>query len=213
MSARQDILNRIREAHELAPPEAPTYDDIDRSYRDQPTRSMDDVVELLVDRLVDYKALVRRCAVREVPATIAKALADRGVRTVVIPPGLPQAWTVDAGVELRVDEPEAPLSVPELDAVDGVITGCAVAAAETGTLVLDASPDQGRRAITLVPDYHLCVVDQDAIVPDVPEMIARMDPARPLTMISGPSATSDIELNRVEGVHGPRTLEVILATR
>jgi L-lactate dehydrogenase complex protein LldG len=210
VSARRDVLDRIREAHELAPPDAPTYSEIDRSYRDQPNRSMDDMMELLVDRLIAYKALVRRCAVDDLPATIAAAIAERGLRRLVVPPGLPPGWTEGLDVELRVDQPEAPLSVPELDSVDGVITACAVAAAETGTLVLDASPDQGRRAITLVPDYHLCVVALDAVVPDVPEMIARMNPTRPLTMISGPSATSDIELDRVEGVHGPRTLEVIL---
>jgi L-lactate dehydrogenase complex protein LldG len=210
MSARQDILGRIREAHDLAPPEAPAYADIDRSYREQPNRSMDDEVELLVDRLIDYKALVRRCSAAELSRTVAAAIAERGLRRLVVPPGLPPEWIDDLEVELLRDQPDAPLSVPDLDSVDGVITGCAVAAAETGTLVLDASPDQGRRAITLVPDYHLCVVALGAIVPDVPEMIARMTPTRPLTMISGPSATSDIELNRVEGVHGPRTLEVIL---
>jgi L-lactate dehydrogenase complex protein LldG len=210
MSARQDILGRIREAHDLAPPEAPAYADIDRSYRERPNRSMDDEVELLVDRLIDYKALVRRCSAAELSRTVAAAIAERGLRRLVVPPGLPPEWIDDLEVELLRDQPDAPLSVPDLDSVDGVITGCAVAAAETGTLVLDASPDQGRRAITLVPDYHLCVVALGAIVPDVPEMIARMTPTRPLTMISGPSATSDIELNRVEGVHGPRTLEVIL---
>jgi L-lactate dehydrogenase complex protein LldG len=171
---------------------------------------MDDEVELLVDRLIDYKALVRRCSAAELSRTVAAAIAERGLRRLVVPPGLPPEWIDDLEVELLRDQPDAPLSVPDLDSVDGVITGCAVAAAETGTLVLDASPDQGRRAITLVPDYHLCVVALGAIVPDVPEMIARMTPTRPLTMISGPSATSDIELNRVEGVHGPRTLEVIL---
>jgi L-lactate dehydrogenase complex protein LldG len=210
VSARQEILTRIREAHALAtPPELP-YADIERSYRDQPTRSLDDVVELLVDRLTDYKALVRRCGPGELAGTIAAALADRSVRSVVVPSGLPAEWTGGLEVDVRVDTAEEPLTVADLDSVDCVITGCAVAAAETGTLVLDASADQGRRAITLVPDYHLCVVAGDVIVPDVPEMLARMDSARPLTMISGPSATSDIELNRVEGVHGPRTLEVIL---
>ena len=210
MSAREEILNRVRRAHQLAPPEAPTYEAIDRSYRDRPTRSTGDVVELLVDRLTDYRALVRQCSAADLPAAIAEAIAERGLRRLVVPPGLPAVWTAGLDVQLRVDEPGAPLSVPELDAVDGVLTGCAVAAAETGTLVLDAAPDQGRRAITLVPDYHLCVVARDAVVPDVPQMIARMAPTRPLTLISGPSATSDIELDRVEGVHGPRTLEVII---
>ncbi len=210
MSARQDILDRIRRAHQLAAPDAPAYDHLDRSYRNQPTRSRDDVVDLLVDRLIDYKALVRRCRLDELPATIAAALADRGIRTVVVPAGLTDEWTTGLALEVRRDSPDAPLSVADLDTADGVVTGCAVAAAETGTLVLDAAPDQGRRAITLVPDYHLCILDTQAIVPDVPEMLARLDGTRPLTMISGPSATSDIELNRVEGVHGPRTLEVIL---
>ncbi|HET9649420.1 MAG TPA: LUD domain-containing protein [Microlunatus sp.] len=210
MSARYEILARIREAHELAPPSAPTYEEIDRSYREQPNRSLDDVVELLIDRLIDYKALVRRCTRAEISTTVAAAVTERGVRTLVVPPGLPGEWTAGVEAELRVDRPNAPLTVPELDEVDGVITGCAVAAAETGTLVLDTSPDQGRRAISLVPDYHLCVVSESVVVPDVPEMLARLDPTQPLTMISGPSATSDIELNRVEGVHGPRTLEVIL---
>jgi L-lactate dehydrogenase complex protein LldG len=210
VSARQEILARIRRAHELAPPPALMYDDVDRSYRDQPTRSSDDVVELLVDRLIDYKALVRQCRPEDLPGTVAAALGERSIRSIVVPPGLSAEWTAGSHLDVRVDTADQPLSIADLDAVDGVITGCAVAAAETGTLVLDAAPDQGRRAITLVPDYHLCVVAREAIVPDVPEMLARMDPTRPLTMISGPSATSDIELNRVEGVHGPRTLEVIL---
>lgn len=212
MTARDDVLARIADAHQLAPPTAPAYPAIDRSYRDQPTRSMHDVVELLVDRLIDYKALVRRCQPDELPATIAAALADRSIHSIVVPPGLPDAWLTHAEVDIRVDELSAPLTVAELDATHGVITACAVAVAETGTLILDGSPDMGRRAITLVPDYHLCIVDADDVEPDVPEGLARLDATRPLTMISGPSATSDIELNRVEGVHGPRILEVVLVT-
>ena len=164
---------------------------------------------LLVDRLVDYRALVRRTPPADLAATIAAALAERGAQSVVVPAGLDRAWLERSEIEVRDDGPDG-LSVATLDGSDGVLTGCAVAIAETGTLVLDGSPDQGRRAITLVPDYHLCVVAADRIVGDVPEGLGRLDPTRPLTFISGPSATSDIELNRVEGVHGPRTLEVII---
>jgi L-lactate dehydrogenase complex protein LldG len=133
---------------------------------------------------------------------------------VVVPAGLDSSWTANLSAVLT-DGPSTndQLSVSELDGVDGVITSCAVAVAETGTLILDGSPGQGRRVITLIPDYHLCVVFADQIVADVPDALARLEAARPLTMISGPSATSDIELNRVEGVHGPRTLEVIIVNR
>jgi L-lactate dehydrogenase complex protein LldG len=172
------------------------------------------MTERLIDRLVDYRALVRQSAADDLGATIATALAERGARTVVVPAGLDSSWTANLSAVLT-DGPSTndQLSVSELDGVDGVITSCAVAVAETGTLILDGSPGQGRRVITLIPDYHLCVVFADQIVADVPDALARLEAARPLTMISGPSATSDIELNRVEGVHGPRTLEVIIVNR
>jgi L-lactate dehydrogenase complex protein LldG len=196
--AREEMLARIRRA--LGPdPAGPA---IPRDYRAGGDLDRPALLELLTDRLVDYKALVRRAAPDDLPATLAAALAERGAERVVVPPGLP--WDLPGSVVDR------DLSAGELDRLDGVVTGCAVAIAETGTIVLDAGPGQGRRAITLVPDYHLCVVRADQVVQTVPEAIARLDPRRPLTWISGPSATSDIELHRVEGVHGPRTLEVVL---
>ena len=167
------------------------------------------LLDLLTDRLEDYRATVHRCAPADVARTVQAALAARGARRVVTPAGLDGGWLADWDGATLVDDPRAPLDVAALDGADGVLTGCAVAVAQTGTLVLDGSPDQGRRAITLVPDYHLVVVRADQVVETVPEALARLDPTRPLTMISGPSATSDIELQRVEGVHGPRRLEVI----
>jgi L-lactate dehydrogenase complex protein LldG len=213
-SARDVVLGRIRDAHRLAPPPDLPYEAITRDYRRTRSGSVDELVELLVDRLVDYKARVRRTTPDRLAETLAAALSDQGVGTVAVPAGLDVGWLEGAGVEVRRDRPEdgAGLSVDDLDHLDGVVTACAVAIAETGTIVLDASPDQGRRRLTLVPDYHLCVVRADQIVPDVPQALALLDPVRPTTLISGPSATSDIELSRVEGVHGPRTLEVVVVT-
>jgi L-lactate dehydrogenase complex protein LldG len=212
VNAREEVLARIAAAHRAAPPPDLRYEDITREYRTTSDSSAEALTELLIDRLVDYRALVRQCSADDLGATIADALAERGARTVVVPAGVDPSWTANLSADVRSDEPSSDdqLTVSELDVVDGVITSCAVAIAETGTLILDGSRGQGRRILTLIPDYHLCVVLTDQIVPDVPQALARLTATRPLTMISGPSATSDIELNRVEGVHGPRTLEVII---
>jgi L-lactate dehydrogenase complex protein LldG len=211
VNAREEVLARIAAAHRAAPPANLRYEDITREYRTTSDASAAALTELLIDRLVDYRALVRQCSVDDLGATIAHALEKRGARTVVVPAGLDPSWTAGLAAEVLTDLSDGePLSVSQLDHVDGVITGCATAIAETGTLILDSSPGQGRRVLTLIPDYHLCVVFQDQICADVPQGLARLTATRPLTMISGPSATSDIELNRVEGVHGPRTLEVII---
>ena len=197
-SARDEVLGRIRRA--LA--DRPAAPEVPRAYRrggdlDQAAR-----LDLLVDRLIDYKAAVRRCSPAQLPDTLLDALSARAAARVAVPPGLP--WDLPGAVS------DDGLTAAEIDRLDGVVTACAVAIAETGTIVLDSSPDQGRRMITLVPDYHLCVVRADQVVQTVPEAVARLDPDRPLTWISGPSATSDIELNRVEGVHGPRNLHILL---
>ena len=212
MTAKDEVLHRIRAAHRLAPPPDLPYAGIRREYRTDRTGEGRELVDLLVDRLVDYKARVRLSPPEQLPQVVAAALADRYVHDLVVPPHLDRRWLERADVVVHRDQPHlgASLSVSELDSSDGVLTACAMAIAETGTIVLDAAPDQGRRILTLVPDYHLCVVRADQIVVDVPQALARLDPVRATTLISGPSATSDIELNRVEGVHGPRTLEVIV---
>ncbi len=218
-AAREEMLRRIRTA--LGRPEGAAGDGaivdragavhVPRAYRtegDQPPGAPA-LLDLLADRLEDYRATVVRCAPDAVDATVLDVLNTRRIRRLVVPPR--QAAQVPAElVELVLDHPGEPLTVEQLDGADGVLTGCAVAVAETGTIVLDGSPDQGRRAITLVPDYHLVVVRAEQVVQTVPEALRRLDPRRPLTWISGPSATSDIELSRVEGVHGPRTLDVVL---
>lgn len=208
--AREAVLAAVRSAlgAGVAAPEIP------RGYRGpdhpgEPAPSGGDIVELFCERCADYRATVRRVSAAELPAAVAAACAERGARRLVTPPGGPQA--VD-GLELVADDP--PLGPRELDGFDGVLTGCALAIAETGTIVLDGSAVCGRRALTLVPDHHVCVVRAAQIVADVPDAIAalrRLDVARrPITLISGPSATSDIELERVEGVHGPRVLDVVV---
>ena len=208
MTAREDILSRIRTALQDSP-EAPQ---IPREYRSESGMETEELIELLVDRLVDYKAQVAVVAEGEVPATVASLL--EGARSYVVPDGLDGGWLAgmdDAGSRRRVDSVSEPLSVAELDATDAVVTGSAVAVAETGTIILDGSANQGRRAISLVPDHHICVVKAADIAGILPEALRRIDGTRPITMISGPSATSDIELERVEGVHGPRRLDVIIA--
>lgn len=183
---------------------------VPRDYlREHGKRSVAETADLLAENLADYRAIVHRCTPADLAATIGGMLAARGSKTVLVPPGLEVEWLAASDAERIPDRAE---STPhELDQVDSVVTACAVAVAETGTIVLDGSPDQGRRRITLVPDHHICVVRvPDQVVSSVPQALERLDPARPLTWISGPSATSDIELDRVEGVHGPRTLEVVL---
>jgi L-lactate dehydrogenase complex protein LldG len=213
VSARDEVLARIRtalgrqdEAGQPAPGAGPAV-----RYRSAGDLDVAARLDRLADRLIDYKCPVRRCTSAELEQTIALALSERRARRVVLPPELelplPDPATIAGGCGWRVDDG---LSSAELDRFDGVITTATVAIAETGTIVLDGSPGQGRRALSLIPDYHLCVIYASQVVGLVPEAIALLAPPRPLTWISGPSATSDIELDRVEGVHGPRTLEVIL---
>lgn len=204
MNSRDLILQRIRAAVAGAPDPA-----VARDYRVAGEPPAEPPIDLFAERVRDYRAVVHVVPAARLAATVAAALTGRA--KVIVPPGLPEEWLAAVpGLEPVTDDPPAPIA--DLDAADGVISGCAVAVAETGTIVLDAGPAQGRRALTLVPDYHLCVVRSDQIVPTVPHAIARLAPAAPLTWISGPSATSDIELDRVEGVHGPRTLEVVITT-
>jgi L-lactate dehydrogenase complex protein LldG len=209
-AAREEILARIRRATGKGSAAAPAPVAVPRDYRRTGDHAPGSpaVLDLLADRLVDYRATVRRCSAAQVPAAVRDALAAAlpAGGAVLVPPGLPDGWAPD-GV------PDAgTASATELAEYAAVVTAATAAAAETGTIVLDGSPDQGRRAISLVPDVHVCVVRADQVVHTVPELLARLSPERPLTFVSGPSATSDIELERVEGVHGPRTLVVVLVS-
>jgi L-lactate dehydrogenase complex protein LldG len=207
MAAREEVLGRIR----AALVDVPADEDVEvpRGYR-RARPQPEGTVERFCERVADYRATVEQVSPAGVAAAVAAALRGVGARRVAMPPGLPAEWIVDAGVELVVDTP--PLSVADLDAVDAVVTGSVVGIAETGTIVLESGELCGRRALSLVPDVHVCVVQDADVVDDVPAAVARLRPGRPLTWISGPSATSDIELDRVEGVHGPRTLHVLVVT-
>ncbi|MER6025867.1 lactate utilization protein C [Streptomyces sp. NPDC001851] len=211
MSSRDRILGRVRRAlADVTPDERPYGQAVPRDYlREHGERTTGQTVELLAENLADYRAIVHRADAEELPLLIMRLLAEHGAQEVLVPSGLPPQWMAAAD-PVRIHD-RASSTTQRLDRVDSVVTGCAVAIAETGTIVLDGSPDQGRRRISLIPDHHICVVRVPGqVVSSVPQALERLDPVRPLTWISGPSATSDIELDRVEGVHGPRKLEVIL---
>ena len=211
MSARDEMLARIRTAvgTGAAGVDAEPAPEPASRYRTQGELSGPQLLDLLAGRLADYRAVVHRGTAATLADEISGALRRRQARRIVVPPAL--RLPLPDFVSAIADTPPF-LSPADLDTFDGVVTRAAVAIAETGTIVLDGSPDQGRRVISLVPDYHLCVVEAGQVVHLVPEAVGRLSAGRPLTWISGPSATSDIELERVEGVHGPRTLEVVLVS-
>jgi L-lactate dehydrogenase complex protein LldF len=205
-NARAEILERIGVA--LGPDR--TVTPVPRTYRrDLPGRP-DDVVAHFAERVTDYRAQVVRTAAGDLAATVARLLSEHGSSSVAVPADLPRSWlsSLDASVEVRSDDPALSLAV--LDRTDSVVTACSAGVAETGTVILDGGPAQGRRALTLVPDHHVVVIRADQVVAGVHQVIDHLDPTGPQTWISGPSATSDIELRRVEGVHGPRTLDVVV---
>jgi len=212
--ARDSILARISSALRDVPSSEKADDlTIDRAYRMVDTASHSELLQLFIERVSEYKATVHRVAPGDLPRAIAEICKTRGVKRLVVPADLAPEWE-PPGVALAR---EPGLTNEELENSDGVLTASALGIAQTGTIVLDSGSGQGRRAISLLPDYHLCVIRSDQVVGLVPEAVARLsgaaaDPSRPITFISGPSATSDIELSRVEGVHGPRTLEVLVVT-
>lgn len=204
--AREAVLARVREARaDLGSPEP-----VPRLYRRRGERAGGEVVALFAERCAAYRAGVHRVAAAELSAAIAAIVGEWGGGRIAVPAGLPADWRPE-GVEWVEDRS---LTAADLDDLAGVLTGCAVAIADTGTVALDTGPRQGRRALSLVPDRHLCVVEAAQIVELVPEAIERLAGSaaagRPITLVAGPSATSDIELQRVEGVHGPRVLEVVV---
>jgi L-lactate dehydrogenase complex protein LldG len=212
-AAREEILRRIRGALGDVPA-AETADDVvvTRDYRSVDERPREELITLLCERIGDYNAEVRRVAATEVAEAVRAACADAGIARLAVAPGVPAEWR-PGGIEIVEDHG---LDAAELDELNAAFTGCAGAIAETGTLVLDGQALSGRRLLTLVPDHHVCVVTADQVVGQVPEAIAAVRPAVveanvPVTLVSGASATSDIELSRVEGVHGPRHLLVLIA--
>jgi L-lactate dehydrogenase complex protein LldG len=211
-NARAEILRRVRGAlRDVPPDERPEDVPVARDYVRVGPRGREEVLDRFEERLRDYGAGVRRIRAAAVPGAVGEACEELGLRRLAIPVGLPEEWR-PPGLELVEDHQ---LSPRELDVLDGAVTGCAVAVAETGTLVLDGQGASGRRLLTLVPDNHVCVVAAEQVVETVPEAFARIASAVresrvPVTLVSGPSASSDIELTRVEGVHGPRNLLVLL---
>lgn len=214
-TARKKILARIQMALTDVPAdEQPEAYGVERDYQHHDTGAREERVERFVANVRDYKATVHRVQENELPTVITDTCVTRNIHRLVVPSDVPASW-LPAGIEVLRDTKEHPLTYEQLDTSDGVLTGCALGIAQTGTIVLDGGKLQGRRVLTLLPDYALCVIREEQIVGLVPEAITQLAEAvrvykQPLTFVSGPSATSDIELSRVEGVHGPRTLEVLV---
>ncbi|MEX0995205.1 MAG: lactate utilization protein C [Balneolaceae bacterium] len=213
-SSKEIILERIRKALKDVPDGEPEGPDLsERNYRQTGSLGPEERLRQFAERVGEYKAEVRIIRENELSGAIAEACRNHKVKRLVVPDGLPDEWLPEA-VEVLQDG-KTPLTHEELDESDGVITGCALAVAQTGTIILDGGQAQGRRILTLLPDYHLCIVRSEQIVGIIPEAFAHLEEkikksGPPVTTISGPSATSDIELSRVEGVHGPRRLEVLI---
>ncbi|GAA2741032.1 lactate utilization protein C [Kitasatospora cinereorecta] len=206
--SRERVLARIR----AALTDVPATDDPPQRRDYLPAHLVEDrptLLAVLAENLADYRAHVHHATRQQLPEVIGRLLREHGTRSLAVPADLPPGWlSTVGGVRLLTDGPE--LTADRLDGIDSALTGCALAVAETGTIVLDAGPGQGRRLLTLVPDHHICVVRAEQVVASLPRALPLLDPTRPQTWISGPSATSDIELDRVEGVHGPRRLDVVL---
>ncbi len=203
-SARESVLSSVKFANRSAS----AVPEVSRAYRNSARRSLPDLLTHFAERVGDYQAVVSVTTLTDLPAAVNAALVARGSTSVVTANGAPKEWLSLFGGHTVVDE--GTLEMTKINATDAVVTGCTAGIAETGTVVLNSKSDEGRRIITLLPDHHVVVIREDQIVPDVPDVIALLDPLRPQTWISGPSATSDIELSRVEGVHGPRKLDVII---
>lgn len=205
--ARSAVLGKVRAA--LAGADRTSLDSVPRAYAR--SRPVSDVAALFGERVADYEATVHTVGPEEVAKAVGAALDSVDAHRVLVPEGVPQDWAAAVDNDRFERLGDTPVrSATDLDSVDAVVTTATTGIASTGTIVLDHGPGQGRRALTLVPDVHVCLVEESRIVDDVPAALARLDPKRALTFISGPSATSDIELDRVEGVHGPRTLHVLL---
>ena len=206
--ARSLILGRLRDILGDRPPADAEYRAISRTYRQAGSFPAGRLSELFVERLEHYQVGVRRCAPGDVAIAVRDVVTARGKSRLLVPDGVPRDWLLPE-VEAVADRG---LSWEALDRAEGVLTGCSVGVASTGTIVLQHGPAEGRRALTLVPDYHLCVVFEHQVVQTVPEAIRQLRAAQPalVTTISGPSATADIEMTRIRGVHGPRTLDVVL---
>lgn len=208
-AAKREVLDRVRRAlRDVQSSRVKDYGDIPRAYLQSSSDTLEERLRLLTDRLHDYDATVYRCAADSISQTVGEALRARQKRRILVPVGLPEEW-LPLGFDFI---PDHGLSYEEINDVGGVITGCALAIAFTGTIVLRHSAEEGRRALTLIPDYHLCLVQSQEVVQTVPEAIRKMSAfgALPVTTVAGPSATADIEMTRIKGVHGPRTLDVIL---